>query len=205
MATFFTSDPHYWHANIIKFCARPYADVEEMNEALVRNWNEIVRPEDTVIVVGDFSLAFRSVETFTRRLNGRKILVAGNHDFCHSAHKKSRTPENQAVWTQKYLDNGWNEVHMKLEYDLPGVGIVNVSHLPYKGGGDSKKGDKAENGYEERYTEHRLEDDGRWLLCGHVHEKWKVRGRQLNVGVDVHNFRPVSEADVAKIILEAGK
>ena len=45
---FFTSDTHFHHANIIRFCNRPFRDVEEMDEILIRNWNEVVGPEDTV-------------------------------------------------------------------------------------------------------------------------------------------------------------
>lgn len=44
----FTSDDHFWYTNIIKFCKRPFASVEEMNEALVKTWNDIIRPEGTV-------------------------------------------------------------------------------------------------------------------------------------------------------------
>jgi calcineurin-like phosphoesterase family protein len=195
MTRYFTSDHHFWHRNVIKYCNRPYNSVEEMNEGMVHNWNEVVKPEDEVIVVGDFSMAFRSVELYTNRLMGRKILVAGNHDFCHPAHKKSRNPENQKLWIQKYLDAGWAEVHMSMTLELPEIGLINVSHLPYKNGGDS--------GYEERYQEHRLEDDGKFLICGHVHEKWKTKNKQVNVGVDVWDFRPVSEEMVVKTMLAA--
>lgn len=190
---YYSSDQHFYHANIIRFCDRPFSSVEEMNEILIKNWNDIVKEDDEVIVVGDFSMAFRSVEIFTKRLSGRKILIAGNHDFCHPTHKKSRDKENQKKWTQRYLDNGWAEVHLKMELDLPGIGIVNVSHLPYKGGGDS--------GYEDRHEKHRLENDERWLICGHVHSSWKIKDKQINVGVDVWNYKPISEEEVIKTIL----
>lgn len=194
---YFTSDLHFGHAKVIEYCNRPYSSVEEMNEKLISNWNEIVRPEDEVIVVGDFAMSFRYVESVTNRLMGRKILVLGNHDFPHNAHKKSKHKENQDKWTQAYLDNGWAEIHMKMELNLPGVGLVNVSHLPYVGGGDS--------GPEERYTKHRLENDGKWLICGHVHKNWEIKNKQLNVGVDVWDMKPVSEEEVVKTILCKGK
>ena len=215
---YLTSDLHFQHKNVIRYCNRPFTknldelhnamlgsqtpdevaaaiekDVLEMNEAIISNWNSIVMPQDEVVVVGDFSLSFKAVELYTNRLNGRKILVAGNHDFCHPAHHKSKHLENQKKWIDKYLENGWAEVHMELELDLPGIGLVNVSHLPYKGCGDSME--------EERHEKHRLEDDGRWLICGHVHCSWKTHKKQLNVGVDVWGYKPVSEEEVIRTIL----
>ena len=53
--TWFSSDQHFGHSNIIKFMLRPFADVEEMDYALITNWNSVVSPEDSVYVVGDFS------------------------------------------------------------------------------------------------------------------------------------------------------
>ena len=55
-ATWFTSDPHFGHANIIRFCDRPFDDVQAMNDALVHRWNAVVQPEDTVYVLGDVAL-----------------------------------------------------------------------------------------------------------------------------------------------------
>jgi calcineurin-like phosphoesterase family protein len=188
--SFLSSDHHFWHARVIEYCKRPFKDVEEMNEILIKNWNEVVGPEDTVYYLGDFSMAFRSVEIFTKRLNGNKILFAGNHDWVHPANKKSNTPEKQAIWFQKYIDNGWAEVHLTGEIDIPGVGIVNVNHLPYKNPKEQLRHDKF-----------RPIDDGRWLLCGHVHEKWDQRRKMINVGVDVRGFKPMSFEEVAKIIL----
>ena len=52
--TFFTSDTHFGHANIIKYCNRPFSSLEEMNSTIIRNWNEMVKPEDTVFFLGDF-------------------------------------------------------------------------------------------------------------------------------------------------------
>ncbi len=77
----FTSDTHYYHSNIIKYCNRPYKDVEEMNEALIRNFNAVVRPEDTVYHLGDFGFSHvDKLKYILSRLNGNKVLIYGNHD-----------------------------------------------------------------------------------------------------------------------------
>src|SRR5271169_1776785 len=104
---YFSSDDHFWHNNVIRYCNRPYSSVEQMNEDMVLKWNSVVKPEDTVYCLGDFSLAFRAVETFTARLMGKKKLVPGNHDFCHSYHKKSRNADNRDKWHEKYAQYGW--------------------------------------------------------------------------------------------------
>jgi len=79
--TLFTADTHFGHANIIHKCQRPFACAQEMDEALIANWNAVVRPQDTVYHLGD--VAFRNRNSVTRilgRLNGQKHLVWGNHD-----------------------------------------------------------------------------------------------------------------------------
>jgi calcineurin-like phosphoesterase family protein len=75
---FFASDTHFSHANIIKYCSRPYADVEEMDEALIANWNARVRPGDRIYHLGDF--AFRNHGEILARLQGSIHLIRGNHD-----------------------------------------------------------------------------------------------------------------------------
>lgn len=188
---YFTSDPHYYHLNVIKYCNRPFSSVEEMNEMLIKNWNDVVAPDDTVYCLGDFSMAFRPVEAFSHRLSGTKYLVPGNHDFCHSYHKKSRNPENRKVWTQKYVDHGWIVLPEQTTLDIPGVATVNMCHHPYV---LNLEGD-------DKYMNWRPTNDGRWLLCGHVHQNWKVQDKMINVGVDVWDFKPVSVEEISKIIL----
>ena len=190
---FFTSDPHYYHINVIKYCSRPFDTVEEMNEMLVKYWNETVGPDDTVYCLGDFSMAFRPVEIFSPRLNGKKYLVPGNHDFCHSYHKRSRTKDGRDTWKQKYVDNGWIVLPEQTTLDIPGVATVNMCHHPYI----------VLDNHPDKYEKWRPKDDGRWLLCGHVHEKWRVVNKMINVGVDQWNFRPVSMDQIIKIINEA--
>lgn len=81
MATFFTSDLHFGHANVIRYCNRPFNSAAEMNEALINNWNSVVSPNDTIYILGDvfFCQPSEAVEILSR-LNGRKHLVYGNHD-----------------------------------------------------------------------------------------------------------------------------
>lgn len=78
---FFTSDTHYGHANVIRYANRPFSSAEEMDEAMVRNWNEVVRPGDLVYHLGDFALSRsdRAVR-IAKRLVGQKYIVWGNHD-----------------------------------------------------------------------------------------------------------------------------
>ena len=78
MTSFFTADTHFGHANIIKYCNRPFKDTDEMNEALIANWNNVVSEGDTVYHLGDFS--FRGYHRYRNRLNGNIVLLQGNHD-----------------------------------------------------------------------------------------------------------------------------
>lgn len=78
---FFTSDYHLGHANIIKFCGRPFKDVDHMNESLIRNHNARVRDTDMVYHIGDFMFrSRRHINYYLERLNGNIILLKGNHD-----------------------------------------------------------------------------------------------------------------------------
>lgn len=79
--TFFTSDLHLGHANIIRYCDRPFSDVRAMDRALIDGWNAVVRDVDEVWVVGDFCISrHRSAQSYLSELNGNKHLVRGNHD-----------------------------------------------------------------------------------------------------------------------------
>jgi calcineurin-like phosphoesterase family protein len=75
----FTSDTHFGHENILKYCNRPYKTIEEMNEGLISNWNEVVKKDDTIYHLGDFAM-MRNPDLILRRLNGFKHLILGNHD-----------------------------------------------------------------------------------------------------------------------------
>ena len=78
---FFTSDTHFCHKNILKYCNRPYSSVEEMDRELIKNWNSVVGPDDYVFHLGDFCFAGSDKwKEIISQLNGHIILIKGNHD-----------------------------------------------------------------------------------------------------------------------------
>lgn len=113
---FLTSDTHFSHSNIIKYCDRPFTSTEEMNEELVRRWNSVVGKDDIVYHLGDFMMGSKEdIRIMVARLNGRIKLVMGNHDRYKPAH---------------YRELGFAEV-----YDRPIV-VGNfwiLSHAPIEG------------------------------------------------------------------------
>lgn len=79
---FFTSDTHFNHTNIIKFCNRPFKNVDEMDETLISNWNRVIGTSDCVFHLGDFCLGGSAEWTkVLDRLNGKIYLILGNHDL----------------------------------------------------------------------------------------------------------------------------
>lgn len=80
--TFVISDTHFNHENIIKYCNRPFSSVTEMNEALIKNWNDTVAMNDVVIHLGDFGLRCNldGIIDLRRRLKGSIVFIPGNHD-----------------------------------------------------------------------------------------------------------------------------
>lgn len=77
------SDLHFGHGKIIVHANRPFSNQDEMDTKLIANWNRTVRPQDMVIVVGDFIWTGGSsikIKDYLKQLNGRIILVLGNHD-----------------------------------------------------------------------------------------------------------------------------
>ena len=79
---FYISDLHFGHANVIRHDERPFADVGEMDAAMMERWNAAVGKDDDVYVVGDFCYrSGRTADWYLRRLAGRKHLIVGNHDW----------------------------------------------------------------------------------------------------------------------------
>lgn len=95
MINYFISDTHFFHYNIIKYCNRPFKSLEEMNETIIQNWNKRVKPEDTIFHLGDLAFKYapsetpdapkKGVEQILSRLNGKIILLEGNHDTRNGA------------------------------------------------------------------------------------------------------------------------
>jgi|GEM_PF-386700 len=95
--TWFIADTHFGHTNIIKYEKRPFSSAQEMDTALINNWNTCVKKEDKIFILGDFVFlpSDQTIKT-AQNLNGYKILVLGNHDRNRSV-----------IWWQKA---GFNEV-----------------------------------------------------------------------------------------------
>lgn len=108
-----TSDTHFGHANIIKYCDRPFRSTEEMDKELIKRWNSVVKSDDIVYHLGDFGFGSRErIKELRRQLNGRIYLILGNHD---------RYP------ISFYYEAGFNRV-----YDRPILiqGFYLLSHAP---------------------------------------------------------------------------
>ena len=79
--TWFTSDTHFGHKNIIKYCNRPYDNIDNMDKSLISNWNSVVKPGDDIFHLGDFSFnGEKNISKYSDQLNGKIHLIWGNHD-----------------------------------------------------------------------------------------------------------------------------
>lgn len=77
----YTADLHFGHRSVIRFDNRPFADVDEMDHALIQLWNQKVNQDDHVYIIGDFAYRNeKSEEWYLRQLKGHKHLIIGNHD-----------------------------------------------------------------------------------------------------------------------------
>ena len=176
---FFTSDPHYYHTNIIKYCNRPFNNAIEMNAHLINKWNKVVPKNGIVFMLGDFAMGANSkqLDDIMGQLNGEKHNIIGNHD---------RTV------LKGYIGSLW-----KTKNDLVKITVTDndlkkkyqpivLCHYPMITWDGSHRGS--------------------WQLFGHVHGGLdgsdKLSPNQLDVGVDSHNFTPISYEEVKKIIIK---
>lgn len=185
-----TSDEHYGHNNMTKagkdLCDRPFMNLDEMHAELIRRHNVLVKPEDHTWHLGDFSFNIKWVHEILPQLNGTHSLVVGNHDPAHPC--QCKTKEKLDRIRQAYRDAGFKEVVDSHKMIIANRTVL-MHHMPYQG--DHEK---------ERYVDYRLADNGLWLLHGHVHDSWKTKARQINVGVDQWAFAPVSIPELESII-----
>ena len=167
----FTSDTHFCHQNIIRWCARPWETATEMDESMIDLWNSVVPKDSDVWHLGDFCFAGSDRwKTIRGKLNGRIHLVLGNHD---------------SIASGPMLD--------LFESTHPGIARLQVehqeiwlSHFPLLCWTGSDKG--AWNLFGHVHTmnaEHQLGSDSVRV------EKCKV-WNQYDVGVDLNNYKPVS-------------
>lgn len=159
---------------------------------MIERWNEVVRPNDRVRYGGDLSMGVRrsfDLAELLARLNGVKELMPGNHDEPFPMRSKAHK------WAGAYMLAGFETVHQDLWMDIEiGGQKFRWSHFPYG---------PEDHSSEVRYVECRPPDEGDWLICGHIHEKWKIKDRMINIGVDQWDFYPVSEEQILEIVREA--
>lgn len=169
----FTSDLHFNHANIIKFCNRPWKTTEEMDEALISNWNSVVKPNDLIFDLGDFAFADRDkwIELL-KQLNGKHYLILGNHDI-------TKWPGNKVLPL-------FERVEHQLTLKIDGRKVY-LNHYPFLCYGGTYR-DSTSIVYQ---------------LFGHVHSGPNCSGLdsdrlinlfpyQYDVGVDNNNYTPIS-------------
>ena len=173
---FFTSDTHFSHFNICKYCHRPFASRSEMDHTLIENWNSVV-PEDGIVVhCGDFMLNHK-VDTapylkYMSKLNGKILLLRGNHDYIELCTE----PQGNLI-----------AVVDKAFINVDGVKIY-AEHYPCV----------AFNGdYQVFGHIHTINDGTCYGIDGDVPSR--LRKNQYDVGVDQNNYRPISYWELCDI------
>lgn len=124
----FTSDTHFCHRNIIKFCERPFANVDEMNEALVNNWNSVVGPNDYVYHLGDWFVGGNDRERneILWSLNGKIRFIVGNHDEALLKSKSSLNRFEKILYWKGFKEYNFTATHIPHELKRLRDGAFNV-------------------------------------------------------------------------------
>lgn len=182
---FFVSDTHFNHDNIIEFCKRPFETVEEMNEILIKKWNDKV-PQDAIVYhLGDFAWGgFQAWEKHLSRLNGDITLIIGNHDL-----------KNLTTTAMKYFKN----ITQQMKIEVEGRKVY-LNHCPLLAYGGTYR---AKDGLEWQLHGHvHLSRDPK-KNTGKDHERClnSLFPTQYDVGVDFNNFEPISWEEVNSNIL----
>ena len=172
---FFTGDTHFSHRNVIKYCNRPFANADEMNETIITNWNSVVSPNDIVYHVGDvaFEKDRAKRDWLLSRLNGEKHLIWGNHDKGLKSTGWQRTFRSAA---------DMRVIHVPMEANNGKLQRIVLCHYAMRVWDQSHY--------------------GTWQLYGHSHgtlpdEKSML---QCDVGVDAWDFTPVSMEQLNKFM-----
>jgi calcineurin-like phosphoesterase family protein len=175
MAIFVTSDTHFGHENIIKYCKRPFDNTFQMDKHLIEQWNKKISPTDTVYHLGDFGLG-KSTKHFIEildQLNGTKHLIKGNHD---RRSLKDKVFHDRFASVQDYLEITVEDEEMDLDQKII------LCHYPFETWNQSHHGS--------------------WHLHGHCHGNLPSRDEiaRLDVGVDSHNYMPLSYEEVKELM-----
>jgi calcineurin-like phosphoesterase family protein len=118
MALWFTADTHFGHSNIIRYCKRPFANVDQMDETIIKNWNDRISAKDEVWHLGDFCFDTKKLDHYLLQLNGKLNLIHGNHDraktrnhqrWCLSLPLKDINVENTNITLCHYGMKVWNK------------------------------------------------------------------------------------------------
>ena len=177
--TFFTSDSHWGHKRIIELCKRPFKDVEEMNNSLIKNWNKVVPKNGIVFHLGDF--AFGGSELWNKvldQLNGKIYLILGNHD-------RGNLREN---YIKKF-----ELVTPQMQIEIEGRSIY-LNHYPFLCYGGSYRD---ENSVWQLFGHVHSGPHSGGLDCDRLGVLFPY---QYDVGVDNNNYTPISWTEVkAKI------
>ena len=147
MGRWWTSDHHFGHANIIRYCARPFANADAMNRAMVDRWNDVVDDSDEVWILGDlvWGSSWRTMAGCVARLRGRKVLVPGNHDRCWVGR------DNHASRRADYFNiGGIDEIVDDPEPHVVAGEAVMLNHFPYR----------TQSRYDLKFMQYRPQDDG---------------------------------------------
>ena len=170
--TFYTSDLHFGHENILKLCNRPFSTAEEMDEALIANWNKKVHKNDVVYILGDVVWKKSLVAYYMDRLKGKKILIAGNHD----------------VWVKDEATHvHFDKVLRYLEINLEGHPMT-MCHYPMLEWKSSRKDGEKKLGFLiHGHIHNRVSEEYRPLYIKH---------NALNCGVDLNGFAPVTFSEL---------
>ena len=177
---FFTSDTHFCHSNIIKYCKRPFANIAENDEEIIRRWNEKVPEDGIVFHLGDVAFGDpERVDNILERLNGTIYLVIGNHDW--------RRVVNNHKWRFEMMTQ---QINMKI-----GMRHIILNHYPMLAFSGAWRGEDATyqlfgHVHTSPYTDEGLDQQRmKYLFTS-----------QYDVGVDNNNFTPVSWKEVDQII-----
>jgi len=169
---FVISDTHLNSLAVANICNRPFKNLEHMNNTIIKNWNNVVKPNDIIYHLGDFvdddMSQLYNIKRFKDQLNGRIRIILGNHD--------------RYVPYFNWLDFGFDRV-----YDQPVVidGFIMLSHEPLFL-------NDLENSNAKAYLN----------IHGHVHGNWYANSHYVNVCAERVNYSPVNLDRVIKESVE---